>query len=68
MRFNDLADEYCMNLVNKELEDLGFTMEEVAESVAARVVVNTLNIQYLTKNDFKYKESNLVTSKKLFKI
>lgn len=68
MRFNDLADEYSMNLVNKELEDLGFTMEQVTESVAARVVVNILNIQYLTKHDFKYKKSNLVTSKKLFKI
>lgn len=68
MRFNDLADEYSMNLVNKELEDLGFTLEQVTESVAARVVVNILNIQYLTKHDFKYKKSNLVTSKKLFKI
>lgn len=64
----DTADEYNRNLLNKEFEELGFTLEEAQKSVTARVVINILNIQYLCKTKFKYKDTNLVKPKKLFSL
>ena len=57
-----------MSVLEKELADLGFTLEEVQESPSARVVVNMLNIQYLIKHDYKYDDNKQKRPKKLFNL
>lgn len=51
LSFIETADEYNLAILEQELADLGFTLEEVQESSSARVVVNMLNIQYLINHD-----------------
>ncbi len=68
MSMVDAADDFNLNLLNQELADLGFTLEQAQSSPSIRVVINILNIQYLTKTKYKYHESNLVVPKKLFSI
>lgn len=68
MSFVDAADEYNMELLENEMKSLGFTIEELQESVSARVAVTMHNIQILAKTKYKYKDSNHVRSRKLFQL
>ena len=68
MSFIDAADDLNLSILKSEIEGLGFTLDQIKSSPSARVAVNILNIQYLSKTKYKYKSSNLVTSKKLFNI
>lgn len=68
MSIVDAADDFNLDVFKQELSDLGFTLEQVQNSVSARVVANILNIQYLSKTKYKYKETNLARPKKLFSL
>lgn len=68
LSFIETADEYNLSVLENELADLGFTLEEVQESPSARVVVNMLNIQYLIKHDYKYDDNKQKRPKKLFNL
>lgn len=66
--FLDVSDDYNLDVLKKEIEDMGFTLEEIQESVAHRVAVTMFNIQRLMKDKYVYKEENRKTSRKLFSI
>lgn len=68
MSIVDAADDFNLNLLNEELKELGFTLEQAQNSVSTRVAINILNIQYLTKTKYKYKDTNFVSPKKLFSL
>ena len=64
--FVDCADEYNLNRLKQEAESMNLTIEQLQESVSARVAFNIKNIQRLVKTKYKYKSSNLVRQRKLF--
>lgn len=64
--FIDGADEYNLDRLKSEAASMNLTIEQLQDSVAARVVFNIKNIQRLSKTKYKYHESNLVRPKKLF--
>lgn len=64
--FLDTADEYNMKIFAKECENFGVTIDDVRESVSARVAFTVQAIQQLEATTYKYHEKNLVRSKKLF--
>lgn len=66
--FLDLADDYNINVLKKELEDLGFTLEEVQQSPSIRVVITMHNIQKLIKTKYKYSDSKIKQPMRLFDI
>lgn len=68
MSFIDTADEYNLNVLRKEIEDLGFTLEQIQDSSSARVVMTMHNIQKLTQGKLKYSEKRVKKAKKLFNI
>lgn len=68
MSFLDTADEHNLNRLNKEIEDMGFTLDQIQESSAARVVMTMRNIQKMTTNELKYDPNKVKRSKKLFSI
>lgn len=68
MSFLDTADEYNLNLLKKEIEDLGFTLEQIQDSSAARVVMTMHNIRKLTSDKLKYDAGRIKRAKKLFDI
>ena len=66
MSFVDTADEYNLNILKKEIEDLGFTLEQVQDDSAVRVVMTMHNIQKMINNEFAFKEENTVKARRLF--
>lgn len=64
--FIEGADEYNLTKLEDEAKSMNLTLEQLQESVSARVVFNIKNIQRLTKTTYKYHEGNIVRSKKLF--
>lgn len=68
MSIVDAADEFTMKKFLEEVEDFGFTLEQLQNSVSARVAFNILSIQLLVKTKYKYHQDNLVRPKKFFKI
>lgn len=60
------ADEYNLNKLKKECEEMNLTLEQLQESVSARTAFNIRNIQILTKTKYAYKPTNLVRPRKLF--
>ena len=68
MSFLDTADEYNLNVLKKEIEDLGFTLEQIQESSSARVVFTMHNIRKLTSDKLKYDAGRVKRAKKLFAI
>lgn len=68
LSFLETCDEYNYNVLKKEIEDLGFTMEQIQDSSSARVVFTMHNIQKLIKTKYAYREDRVKKSKKLFNI
>lgn len=68
LSFLDTADEYNMKILNQEIESHGFTLEQIQESSAARVVMTMRSIQKLTADKLKYDPTRIKRSKKLFNI
>lgn len=66
MSFLDTCDDYNYNMLKKEVEDLGFTIEQIQESSAIRVVMNMHNIQKLIKTKYAYKPDRVKKQKSLF--
>lgn len=66
LSFLDTADDVNLAILERELADLGFTIEEVQESSAARVVVTMHNIQQLLKTQYKYDDTKVKHPKRLF--
>ncbi len=68
MSFIETADEYNLNKFKKYIESLGFTIEQVQDSVDVRTVVTMRSIQELIAGDKKYSDNNVTRVKKLFNI
>lgn len=68
MSFLELADEYNLNKLKKEVADLGFTLDQVCEDSSVRVVITMHNIQKLIKTKYKYDPKNVKRAKKLFQL
>ena len=68
LSFIDTADEYNLNILKKEIEDFGFTLEEIQESSAARTVFTMMSIQKLMKGKYKFDETKVKRPKKLFQL
>lgn len=68
LSFLDTCDDYNYNLLKKEIEDLGFTVEQIQDSSSARVAMTMHNIQKLIKTKYVYKEDRVKRPKKLFNI
>lgn len=64
--FIETADEYNLNILKKEVEECGLTMEQIEEDSSARVVFTIHSIQKLIKTKYKYSENNLKRAKKFF--
>ena len=68
MSFVETADEYNLNKLKNEINNLGFTLEQIQESSSARVAMTMHNIQKLIKTKYAYKPNNLVRNRRLFKL
>lgn len=68
MSFVETADDYNMKKLTDEIEALGFTLEQIQESSSARVAMTMHNIQKLIKTKYKYSDTNVKRSKKLFEM
>jgi len=68
LSFLDTCDDYNYNLLKNEIEDLGFTIEQIQDSSSARVAMTMHNIQKLIKTKYVYKEDRVKRPKKLFKV
>ena len=66
LSFIETADEYNLNILKKEVEDCGLTLEQIQEDSSARVVFTMHSIQKLIKTKYKYNESNFKRAKKFF--
>ena len=66
MSFLDLCDDHGRKVLEDELASVGFTIDDIKNSVSARVCVNTLNIILLTQDKYAYHPKNRVRSVKLF--
>ena len=64
--FLETADEYNLNILKKEVESCGLTMEQIEEDSSARVVFTIHSIQKLIKTKYKYSENNLKRARKFF--
>lgn len=64
--FIDGADDYNLGKLEEEAASMNLTIEQLQDSVSARVVFNIKNIQRLTKTKYKYHPTNTARSKKLF--
>lgn len=67
MSFLETADDITLKEFEEYLSNLGFTIEQVQESNAARCVICIYEIQQFLKEN-PYKQTNLTRSKKLFSI
>lgn len=68
LSFLDTADDINLGILEKELAELGFTLEQVQESPSARVVITMHNIQRLLKTKYKYDDKRVKQPKKLFNL
>lgn len=68
MSFLDTCDDYNYNVLKKEIEDMGFTIDQIQDDSSARTVMTMRNIQKLMKTKYAYKETNVKRPKKLFDI
>lgn len=66
LSFLETADEYNLNILKKEIEECGLTLEQIEEDSSARVVFTMHSIQKLLKTKYKYSENNVKRSKKFF--
>jgi len=66
MSFVDIADEHNLNILKQEIEELGFTLEQIQESSSARVAFTMHNIQKLIKTKYAYKETRVKRARRLF--
>lgn len=66
MSFPETADAHALKVLEDEMAELGFTLDEVAESSAVRCVVTMHNIQTLVKGKYKYDDTKLKRPRKLF--
>ena len=68
MSFIGLADEAALKKLEDEINALGFTLDEICESSAARVVMTMHNIQKLITTKYAYKPTNKLKQRSLFKL
>lgn len=68
LSFLDTCDDYNYDVFKKEVESLGFTIEQIQDSSSARVVMTMHNIQKMIKTKYAYKEDRVKRAKKLFDI
>lgn len=66
MSFAQIADDYNLDILKKELAECNITLEEAKESSAARVVFNMHSIQRMIKTTYAYEETKVKRAKKLF--
>lgn len=66
LSFIETADEYNMNILKKEVEECGLTIDQICESSSARVAFTMHSIQKLVKTKYKYSENNVKRAKKFF--
>lgn len=68
LSFVDTADEHNLDILKTELEDCGFTLEEIQESSSARTVFTMHSIQVLMKTKYKFDENKVRKTHSLFKL
>ena len=66
MSFIETADDYNYNILKKEVEACGLTMEQIEEESSARVVFTMHSMQQLLKTKYAYKPGNVKRAKKFF--
>lgn len=66
MSFIETADEYNLNKLKKEIEDVGFTLEQIQEDSSTRVAFTMHTIQKLISGSMKYDGTKLKKVKRLF--
>jgi len=66
MSFLQLADESNIKVLESELAECNFTIEDIKESSNARVVFTMHSIQKLMATKYKYSEDRIKKVKKLF--
>ena len=66
MSFVETADTFNMKKLTDEIEAVGFTLEQIQESSSARVALTMHNIQKLISTKYKYQETNVKRSRRLF--
>lgn len=68
MSFVDTCDEYNRKTLMKEIEDAGFTLEQLREDSSARVAFTIHSIQTLIKTEYAFDATKMKKPKKLFNI
>lgn len=66
LSFLETADEYNLNILKKEVEACGLTMEQIENESSARVVFTMHSIQQLLKTKYKYSDQNIRRTRKFF--
>lgn len=66
LSFLETADEYNLNILKKEVESCGLTMEQIEEDSSARVVFTMHSIQKLIKGKYRYSDNYVKRAKKFF--
>lgn len=66
MSFVDLADEHNLNILKKEIEDAGMTLEQIQDDSSARVVFTMHSIQKLVNGKLKYDANKITKVRRLF--
>lgn len=66
LSFLDTADEFNLEILRKEVEATGLTMELIEESSSARTAFTMHSIQQLIAGKYKYEEKKVKKPKKLF--
>lgn len=64
--FVESADEYNLNILKREIEECGLTLEQIQDSSAARVVFTMHTIQKLLREKYKYSDMNVKRTRKFF--
>lgn len=66
LSFLETADEYNLNILEKEVEACNLTMEQIVNESAARVVFTMHSMQQLLKTKYQYKPTNVKRTRKFF--
>lgn len=66
MSFLETADEYNLNILKKEVEELGFTIEQLQEDSSSRVAFNMHNVTIMMKDRYKYDPDRVKKVRRLF--
>ena len=66
LSFLETADEYNLNILKKEVEDCGLTMDMIENDPSARVVFTMHSMQVLLKTKYKYQPTNVKRTRKFF--